>query len=276
MSAIFASVRFARMRAGINNPSPRRSSVSSAMPAAMQARGDRSADHASVDGDFAADGRIQSEKNPSHFGSPRPHEPGDPDDFAGADREIEIGDDARLRQSANLEHRRRGAGPQTSLGKEIRERATEHGFDHMRNGEASGGDVLHHDAVPQDDHLVTQPENVRQDMADVDGGDPTPLRRAMRSNRRLASRVVSDVVGSSKMMILMSTDNALAISTSCRSPWASRLTGVSTSMSRPTSAKQLSRPLLHAAPIDLRQPAEGFREGPQRNVLGDGQVLEQI
>ena len=59
--------------------------------------------------------------------------------------------------------------------------------------------------------------------------------RSMMSNSRSVSRVVSDVVGSSKMIMRALLPSALAISTSCRSPCDRRLTGVFGCTSRSTA-----------------------------------------
>ncbi len=65
---------------------------------------------------------------------------------------------------------------------------------------------------------------------------PWPCSRPMMSNSRSLSRAVSEVVGSSKMTIRASAPSAFEISTSCRSPWLSRATGVPGASSRSTAA----------------------------------------
>ena len=65
---------------------------------------------------------------------------------------------------------------------------------------------------------------------------PLALSRPIRSNSRSVSRWVSEVVGSSKMMMRASALKALAISTSWRSPCDRRLTGVEGGTCRSTDA----------------------------------------
>ena len=82
----------------------------------------------------------------------------------------------------------------------------------------------------------------------------------MMSKSRSVSRAVSEVVGSSKMMICASAPSALAISTSWRSPWLSRATGVSRRQSRSTVASSSRAPLADLPAVDqaaATRPARG-------------------
>ena len=84
----------------------------------------------------------------------------------------------------------------------------------------------------------------------------------MISNKRSVSRVVSEVVGSSKMMIRASAPSALAISTNWRSPCESRLTGVAGGTSRSTARSSSSARAPDRTAVDQRQraqPAAGTR-----------------
>ena len=102
--------------------------------------------------------------------------------------------------------------------------------------------------------------------------------RPISANRRSVSRAVSEVVGSSKMMILASSWSALATSTSWRSPGERRSSGV--------SGGEVEIDLARAARASARAMAcrSMSASGPKRrrgkpveeDVLGDGQVGEEI
>ncbi len=66
---------------------------------------------------------------------------------------------------------------------------------------------------------------------------PRALSRPIWANRRSVSRAVSEVVGSSKMTMRASAPRALAISTSWRSPWLRRDSGVPGATSSSIAAK---------------------------------------
>ena len=105
---------------------------------------------------------------------------------------------------------------------------------------------------------------------------PWRFSRSMRSNSRSVSRAVSEVVGSSKMMMRASAPSALAISTSWRSPWrqaADRRVGA---RSRSTAARSSLALFAHGAPIDEGQAGDELGEAGDEEVLRDGQVGEEV
>ena len=83
--------------------------------------------------------------------------------------------------------------------------------------------------------------DVAEDVRDVDHRLAGLRSRSISANSRSVSRAVSEVVGSSKMMIAASSCSALATSTSWRSPGDSRSTGVSGARSRSTCASSCAR-----------------------------------
>ena len=98
----------------------------------------------------------------------------------------------------------------------------------------------------------------------------------MISNSRSVSRVVSDVVGSSKMMTLALAPSALAISTSWRSPCESLLTSVVGAMSRSTAASS-SAARARVAPRSMKgSPATRFGKIGDEQVFGDAEIAEQV
>jgi hypothetical protein len=98
----------------------------------------------------------------------------------------------------------------------------------------------------------------------------------MMSNSRSVSRTVSEVVGSSKMMMRASALSALAISTSWRSPCDRPADRRGRRQIEVDLGQQLGAARPRRAAVDQRQAADQPGEAVDEQVLGDAQILEEV
>ena len=125
----------------------------------------------------AAVDRIQADERAHEFGAPSAEQTPKSDDFAGLQRETDAVDDSAARETGDTQHFERLGRPAPSQSNLVVE-AAKHVPDEFDLAQGSDLAAEHGAPVSQNGHLVADLEDLIDEVADVDDGDPFGLEAA--------------------------------------------------------------------------------------------------
>ena len=133
------------------------------MPSLHGGRRGREVHELAAEADLAAVAPVDPEQDPGDLGAPGAHEPGEPDDLAGAHGEPDVAEDAHPGQAAHLEQ---DLADRVLHLREERHRAADHVPDEVGGGELARRRRDDVPAVAEDGRAIAQREDLVQPVAD--------------------------------------------------------------------------------------------------------------